>query len=143
MYELRDFDLKQHLDRYVNTSPAFGFNSGRYDLCLIKSYLISYLIRDKEQETSVIKKANEFISFMFGDVHFIDIMTFLGGANTLKSFLKANKTSEMKRFFPNECFDNPDKLDFPELPPYEAFFSKLRNNNPLDKVLIDYEKYWA
>ena len=34
----------------------------------------------------------------------------------------------------------PDKLDFPGLPPYEAFFSKLRNNNPLDKDFTDYEK---
>ena len=41
-------DLKQHLERYVNTLPVFGFNSGRYDLNLIKSYLIPYLIRDKK-----------------------------------------------------------------------------------------------
>ena len=30
-------DLKQHLERYVNTLPVFGFNSGRYDLNLIKN----------------------------------------------------------------------------------------------------------
>ena len=133
-------DLKQHLERYINTLPVFGFNSGRYDLNLIKSYLIPYLIRDKEQETSVIKKANDFISFKFGDVQFLDIMKFLGGATTLDSFLKAYKASETKGFFPYEWFDNPDKLDFPGLPPYEAFFSKLRNNNPLDKDFTDYEK---
>ena len=133
-------DLKQHLERYVNTLPVFGFSSGKYDLNLIKSYLISYLIRDKEQETSVINKANEFISFKFGDVQFLDIMKFLGGATTLDSFLKAYKASETKRFFPYDWFDNPDKLDFPKLPPYEAFFSKLRNNNPLNKDFIDYEK---
>ena len=107
---------------------------------MIKSYLIPYLIRDKEQETSVIKKANDFISFKFGDVQFLDIMKFLGGATTLDSFLKAYKASETKGFFPYEWFDNPDKLDFPGLPPYEAFFSKLRNNNPLDKNFTDYEK---
>ena len=133
-------DLKQHLERYINTLPVFGFNSGRYDLNLIKSYLIPYLIRDKEQETSVIKKANDFISFKFGDVQFLDIMKFLGGATTLDSFLKAYKASETKGFFPYERFDNPDKLNFPGLPPYEAFFSKLRNNNPLDKDFTDYEK---
>ena len=98
------------------------------------------MIRDNEQETSVIKKANDFISFQFGDVQFLDIMKFLGGATTLDSFLKAYKASETKGFFPSEWFDNPGKLDFPELPPYEAFFSKLRNNNPLDKDFIDYEK---
>ena len=94
------------------------------------------MIRDKEQETSVIKKANDFISFKFGDVQFLDIMKFLGGATTLDSFLKAYKASETKGFFPYEWFDNPEKLDFPELPPYEAFFSKFRNNNPLDKDFI-------
>ena len=46
-------------------------------------------VRDKEQETSVIKKANDFISFMFGDVQFLNIMKFLGGATTLDSFFKA------------------------------------------------------
>ena len=107
---------------------------------LIKSYLIPYLIREKEQETSVIKKANDFLSFKFGDVQFLDIMKFLVGATTLNSFLKAYKASETKGFFPYEWFDNPDKRDFPELPLYEAFFSKLRNDNPLDNDFIDYEK---
>ena len=73
------------------------------------------MIRDKEQERSVIKKANNFISFKFGDVQFLDIMKFLGGANSLDSFLKVYKASETKRFFPIEWFDNPNKFDFPEL----------------------------
>ena len=130
-------DLKQHLERYLKIVPNFGFNSGRYDLKLIKSYLILYLIRDKEQETSVIKNANDYISFKFGDVQILDIMKFLGGSTTLDSFLKTYKARETKEFFPYEWFDNPDKLDFPELPPYEVLFSKLRNNNPLDEDFID------
>ena len=132
-------DLKQNLERYVNTLPVFGFNSGRYDLNLIKSYLIPYLINDKEAEPIVIKKANDFISFKFGDIQFLDIMKFLGGATSLDSFLKAYKASETKGFFPYEWFDSPDKLESEELPPYEAFFSKLRNNNPLDKDFKDYQ----
>ena len=67
-------------------------------------------------------------------------MKFLSGATTLDSFLKAYKASEMKGFFLYEWFDNLDKLDFYKMPPYEAFFSKLRNNNPLDKDFVDYEK---
>ena len=94
------FDLKQHLERYVNTIPVFGFNSGRYDLNFIKPYLIPYLICDKEIEPPVIKKANDFISFNFGDVQFLDIMKFLGGATTLYSFLNAYKASKTKSFFP-------------------------------------------
>ena len=33
-------DLKQHLEKFVNNSPVFRFSSDRYDLNLIKSYLI-------------------------------------------------------------------------------------------------------
>ena len=133
-------DLKQNLERFVNTLPIFGFNSGRYDLNMIKSYLIPYLINDKEAEPMVIKKANDFISFQFGDIQFLDIMEFLGGATSLGSFLKAYKASELKKFFPYEWFDSANELENEELPPYEAFFSKLRNNNPLDKDFQDYQK---
>ena len=56
-------DLEQHLERYVDTLPVFGFNSGRYDLNLVQSYLIPYLIRDKAQETSVIIKAYNFFTY--------------------------------------------------------------------------------
>ena len=30
-------ELQQHFERYVSTLPVFGFNSGKYDLNLIKS----------------------------------------------------------------------------------------------------------
>ena len=95
-------DLKQHLESYVITLPVFGFNSGRYDLNLTKSYFILVLIPDREQETSVIKKANDFISFKFGYLQFLDIMKLLGRATVQESFLKAYKESETKKIFPYE-----------------------------------------
>ena len=125
--------------KYVNTVPVFGFNSGRYDLNLIKSYLIPYLINDEEAEPMVIKKANNFISFKFGDIQFLDIMKILDWATPLDSFPEAYIASETKGFFPYEWFDSPDKLENEELQPYEAFFSKLRNNNPPDKWLSELE----
>ena len=67
-------------------------------------------------------------------------MNFLGGATSLDSFLKAYKTSETKGFFPNEWFDCPRKMRNKERPPYDAFFSKLRNVNPLEKDCSDYQK---
>ena len=58
-------------------------------------------------EPTVIKKANQFVSFKIRDVQLLDIMNFLGGAASLDSFLKAYKTSETKGFFPYEWFDCP------------------------------------
>ena len=98
-----------------------------------------YFVRDKKQETSV-TKANDFISFKFGDVQFLDIMKFLGGATTLDSFLKFHKASKTKKFLPYGWLDNPEKLGFRGLPPCEAIFSKFRNNKPLDKHFTEDSK---
>ena len=79
------------------------------------------------------------MSFKFGDVQLLDIMNFLGGATSLDSFLKAYKTEETEGFFPYEWFNNPEKLNNKELPPYDSFFRKLRNINPLEKDYNDFE----
>ena len=135
-------DLQQHFERYINTFPVFGFNSGKYDLNLIKSYLLPYLIHERDIQPTVIKKANHSVSFKFGDVQFLDILNFLGEATSLDSFLKAYKTSETKGFFPYEWFDSPNKLDAAFLPPYECFFSKLKDHNPLEKEFTDLKVIW-
>ena len=92
-------DLQETLERYCIVSPVFGFNSAKYDLTLIKSYLLPILVNEHDIESTVIKKANQIISFKFGDIQLLDILNFLGGAASLDSFLKAYKTSETKRFF--------------------------------------------
>ena len=132
-------ELQEHLKRYRNVLPVFGFTSAKYDINLIKSYLLPILINERNMEPTVIKKANQFVSFKFGDVQLLDIMNFLGGATSLDSFLKAYKTAETKGFFPYEWFDCPQKMNNSELPPYDAFFSKLRNVDPLEKDYSDYQ----
>ena len=85
------------------------------------------------------KKANQFVSFTFGDIQLLDIMNFLGGATSLDSLLKAYKTKETKGFSPQDWFDCPEKMNNKELPPYDCFFSILRNTNPLEKDYIDFQ----
>ena len=132
-------ELQEHLERYCNLLPAFGFNSAKYDINLIKSYLLPILINERNMEPFVINKINQFVSFKFGDVQLLDIMNFFGGATSLDSSLKAYKTAETKGFFPYEWFDCPQKMNKSELPPYDPFFSKLRNVNPLEKDYSDYQ----
>ena len=132
-------ELQEHRERYCNVLPVFGFNSAKYDINLIKSYLLPILITEGNMEPTVIKKAIQLVSFKFGEVQLLDIMNFLGGATSLDSFLKAYKTAETKGFFPYEWFDCPQKMNNSELPPYDAFFSKLRNVNSLEKDYSDYQ----
>ena len=116
----------------------FGFNSAKYDLTLINSYLISTLVNERDIEPTLLKKANQFISFKFGDIPLLDIMNFPGGAPSLDSYLKAYKTSETKGVFPYDWFDHRDKLQNTELPPFDAFYSKVRSCNPLEAEYTDY-----
>ena len=94
------FDLQEHFERYCNVLPVFGLNSAKYDINLIKSYLLPILVSDQDIEPTVIKKANQFVSFKFADFQLPDFMNFLGGATSLDSFLKAYKTKKTKVSFP-------------------------------------------
>ena len=84
-------ELQEHLERYCNVLPVFGFDSAKYDISLIKSFLLNVLINDRNMEPTVIEKADQFVSFKFGDIQLLDIMNFLGGATSLDLFLKAHK----------------------------------------------------
>ena len=128
-------DLREHLERYRNVLPIFGFNSAKYDLNLIKSCLLPILVNI---EPTVIKKANQFISFKFSDIQLLEFTNFFGGAISFDLFLKAYKTSETKGFFPYEWFDQTEQIQNPELPPYDAFYSKLRSCIPLETEYTDY-----
>ena len=101
------FDLQEHFERYCNVLPVFVFNSAKYDINLIKSYLLQILVNDRDIEPTVTKKANQFVSFKFGGIQLLDIMNFLGGVTNHGSFLKAYKSKETKGFFPYEWFDCP------------------------------------
>ena len=132
-------DLQEHFERYCNVSPVFGFNSAKYDINLIKSYLLLILVNERGIEPTVMKKSNQFVSFKFGDIQLIDIMNFFGGATSLDSFLKAYKTKETKGFFSYEWLHCPKKMNNKELPLYDSFFSILRKSKPLEKDYTDFQ----
>ena len=60
-------DLQEHFEHYCNTLPVFDLNSANYDISLIKSYMLPFLVDERQIEPTVIEKANQFVSFKFGD----------------------------------------------------------------------------
>ena len=131
-------NLRQDFENYYSTIPVFGFNSSRYDLNLIKEYLLHHLLIERNVVPKVIRTGNKYIGMNFLGLQFLDILNFLGGATTLDNFLKAYGASEEKGFFPYEWFDSAEKLNETQLPPIESFWSKLKNHNVLS---VDYDKF--
>ena len=80
-------ELQNHLERYCTVPPVFGFNSSKEDFLLRESKLLPLLFNERGIEPIVIKKANQFVSFKFGDVQLLDISNILEAATSLDSFL--------------------------------------------------------
>ena len=109
-------DLQDQLQKYCNVLPDFGFNSAKYDNFLRENYLLPLLVSERGNNPIVIKIANQFVSFKFGDVQLFDVLNFLVGATRLDSFLTAEKTSETKRFSPYKWFNDPEKQNNTQIP---------------------------
>ena len=45
--------LREKLDEYLHELPVVGFNSGSYDINVIKKYLFSYLVKNEEVKLSL------------------------------------------------------------------------------------------
>ena len=75
--------VQENLEHYGNVLPVFGFNSAKYDINLIKSYLLPIPISKRNMKPTVIRKANQFVGFKFADAQLLDDMNFLGGATSL------------------------------------------------------------
>ena len=57
---------------------------------------------------------------------FLDVLNYLGPGITYEKWVKTYGATLAKSWLPYEWFDSPDKLDFPGLPPYMAWYSKLK-----------------
>ena len=69
-------DIQEHFERYSNVFPVFGLNRAKHDLNLITFYLLPILEKDRDTELTVLKRANQFVSFKFVDIQSVDIFSF-------------------------------------------------------------------
>eukprot|EP00112_Aurelia_sp_Birch-Aquarium-sp1_P015902 Seg3562.6 transcript_id=Seg3562.6/GoldUCD/mRNA.D3Y31 product="Gastrula zinc finger protein XlCGF52.1" protein_id=Seg3562.6/GoldUCD/D3Y31 len=151
-------DLKRFLEMLV----VVGYNSGKYDIPLIKSELYHELFIVDEHPTDsqhfhVIKKGSSYISVQVtnlserGCFGFIlkDMREFTGPGGNLRSFMKAfkddnveqhdNDEGDDKKFYwPYEWMKEYDVLKEKCVPPYKAFYSSLRDENVLEEDMNDY-----
>ena len=104
--------------------PVVGFNSGRYDLNLIKEHFVEELAG--LGNVHVGKKANTTMFMKTPTLLFLDIINYLGPGTSHDSWIKAYGASAQKAWLPYEWLDSPDKLDYPGLPDYAHWYSKLK-----------------
>ena len=111
---------------------VLGFNSGCYDLNLIKKQLIRVLLPKLD---FVIKRNNHFLCIKTEMLRFLDIKNCTASGFSNERFIKAYDVNQTKFFFPYEYVDSLEKLNHP-LPNHKAFNSNLKQTNIL---LEDYQ----
>ena len=120
--------LIQELDEQLRELVVIGFHSGQYDLNVLKRFLIPYLVRNGGVQFTI-KRNQTYLSLKSSKLTFLDISNFLAAGSSYAGFLKAYGCAENKGFFPYEWVDSLEKLEEEQLPPHEAFHSKLKNTN--------------
>ena len=61
-------------------------------------------------------------------LQYLDLTNYLAAGTNLSDFYKAFNVTDPKGKFPYEWWDSIEKLDYPTLPPLEAFYSLLTKN---------------
>ena len=94
---------------WLHQLPVIGFNSGKYDLNVIKQFFVPYLLKPSKQEVNddgndedeeeeddddddetrfVIKRQNTFMCFSTKKLKFLDIINFLAPGYSYDKYLK-------------------------------------------------------
>ena len=118
--------LRRLLCDYIDEFTVVGFNSGKYDVNVMKPYLLTTL-KNKDPVSFVVKKNNNYMAMKGQKLKFLDMTNYLAPGYSYDKFVKAHNCDIEKGFFPYEWFDSYDKLKQTELPPQEAFYSNLKN----------------
>ena len=110
--------------RWVYQVPVFGFNSGKYDLNLVKEHFVKTL--SNMNNVTVTKKDNSYMFLMTPSIQFLDLKNYPVPGLSYHSWCKVNGCKEQTLIFPYEWLEDYDKVRHVGLVEYESFYSKLK-----------------
>ena len=119
--------LEKQLQTWLRQLPVIGFNSGHYDINVVKKFFIPYMLKGNDKTRFVIKRQNTFMCFSTTNLKFLDVTQYLAPGVSYDKYLKAYGCELQKGHFPYEYMDDLHKLEDRALPPQAAFFSRLKN----------------
>ena len=127
-------NVKNLWKTWVKQVPVFGFNSGRYDINMIKEYFVKDLA--EISNVNVAKKENSYMFLSLPIFKFFDIKSYLAPGLSYDAWCRAYGCELQKLVFPYEWFDSFDKLNHKGPVKYEEFYSSLKGG-----ITISQEEY--
>ena len=120
-------DQRKKIEEWCDQVPVLGFNSGKYDLNLIKKHFAEKLA-GTTNKVRVAKNSNKIMFLLTSGFRFLDIMNYLGPGTSYEKWVKAYDCKVTKSWCPHEWFDKLEKLDYPGLPDYLHWYSKMKGD---------------
>jgi len=115
-------------NEWCNKVPVLEFNSGRYDLNVIKKPFVEHLA-ETTNKIKVAKNGNKTIFMHTRGFRFLDVIKYLGPGTSYQKWVKAYECKAVKSWLPYEWFETPEKLDYPGLPNYPEWYSKQKRGD--------------
>ena len=131
--------LEKQLQTWLRQLPVIGFNSGKYDLNVVKKFFVPLLIHNN---AAVIKRQNTFMCFSTTNLKFLDVTQYLAPGVSYDKYLKAYGCELQKGHFPYEYMDGIGKLADRALPPQAAFYSQLKSEEISDADYARCQAVW-
>ena len=97
---------------------------------------------DDDETRIVIKRQNTFMCFTTKKLKFLDVTNYLAPGFSYDKYLKAYGCELQKGHFPYEYIDGIGKLEDIALPPQEAFYSRLKNEDISDDDYARCQAVW-
>jgi len=119
------FSYVTRLIAHIKSLPTIEFNSGNYDVNLIRSHLVKLLMQ-KGEKIIVTKRGNKFLCLSTSSLNFLDICSYLPPGTSLAAYIKMFGCKLQKFFFPYGWMTNPEKLKETQLPLAQAFYNDLK-----------------
>ena len=119
--------------QWVNQVPVIGFNSGKYDLNMVKEYFVKEICYNKEDECSedvfAAKKENDYMFLTTSKFKFLDVKNYVVPGLSYDAWCRSMGCRLQKLMFPYEWLDRYKKKSYVGLVSYEDFYSSLKSSN--------------
>ena len=121
--------IRKQLEKWLKQIPVCGFNSGKFDFNIMKSYLIPHFLANEIEITNAIKKESGYMQVATDQLVFLDVSNFISAGTSYSKWLKSWEVEEQKGFWPYEKFTSLNFLNQTHLPPINDFHNVLKGED--------------
>ena len=134
-------EVKERWRQWINQVPVICFNSGKYDLNMVKEYFvkkISYNNKDEcNEDVFSAKKENDYMFLTTSKFKFLDAKNYVGPGLSLDAWFKSMGCRLQKLMFPYEWLGSYKKLSHVGPVSYKDIYSSLKPTITRD----EYERF--